>query len=98
MRKQLLATLRERAAEVDGPRRDFYLALEQLVLPWVSLHSLEREDREILGHLLRCSQNVERMLQPPAEEVTVVRWPAAVALVLVLALALALLVWRMVIR
>ncbi len=96
LREQLLATLRAGAAKVDGPERDFYLALERLISPWVSLRCLAREDREILGHLLSCSQNVERMLQPPDAEAAVGVWPAAVALGLLLALAL--LVWGMVIR
>jgi hypothetical protein len=95
LRKQLLATLRAGAAEVHGPERDFYLALEQLISPWVSLRSLARQDREILGHLLSCSQNVEQILQRRTAGVAVGVRLAAVA---VLVLASALLVWGMVIR
>jgi serine/threonine protein kinase len=95
LRNQLLATLRARAAEVHGPERDFYLSLEELISPWVSLRSLAREDPEILRDLLARCQHVERILEcRPAGAIARV-WIAAVSLIL--AAASALLFWGLVI-
>jgi predicted Ser/Thr protein kinase len=63
LRNQLLVTLRARAADVQGPEREFYLRLEGLISPWVSMRSLAREDREILHYVLARCQQVERILE-----------------------------------
>jgi serine/threonine protein kinase len=96
LRNELRATLRARAAEVDGPERDFYLSIEALISPWVSLRSLAREDREILRDLLARCQEVERILGHRSWGVAAGGWLAAVSVVL--AVALALLFWGLVIK
>jgi hypothetical protein len=89
LRKQLLTTFRARAAEAEGPERDFYRGLEELVSPWVSLWSLAREDREILCDLLARCHRVERVLRGRSGSARA--WLAA--MVLALAAASALLSW-----
>jgi serine/threonine protein kinase len=96
LRKQLLVTIRQRVSEVDGPEREFYLSLEEMVLPWVSLISLAREDREILQDLLYRCQHVERILKRRSARVTAGGWIAVASLVL--AAASALLIWSFVIN
>ena len=58
-----------RAAEVHGPEREFYLRLEGLISPWVSIRSLAREDREILHDVLARCQQVQRILEGRSGEV-----------------------------
>jgi hypothetical protein len=76
LHQQLLQTIRARAAVAEGPERDLYQELEELVTPWVSLRSLAREDREILGDLLAHCQHVERILKGPPASVTREVWVA----------------------
>ena len=96
LRKQLVAALRARAAEVHGPERDFYLWVEGLISPWVSVRSLARQDEEILGDLLARCQLVERILKHGSKDVAAGRTLAGVSLVL--AVASALVCWGFVIR
>jgi serine/threonine protein kinase len=96
MRNQLLATLRARAAEVHGPEREFYLRLEGLISPWVSVRSLAREDPEILQYLLARCQQIERILEPRLASASASGW--FVALFLVLGVASTLLFWELVIK
>jgi hypothetical protein len=90
LRKQLLTTFRARAAEAEGPERDFHRGLEELVAPWVSLWSLAREDREILCDLLARCHQVERVLRGRSESDARALFTAGV---LALAAAVALLSW-----
>ncbi len=96
LRNQLLVTLRSHAEEVDGPEREFYLRLEGLILPWVSVRSLAREEREILQDLLARCQEVERILARRSASAYASVWLVAVSLVL--GVASALLFWQLVIR
>jgi serine/threonine protein kinase len=96
LRNELLATLRARAAEIDGPERDFYLALEEVISPWVHLRSLARQDREILGDLLARCRHIERILKHRSKGVT--RGAIVATASLVLALAAALLCWGLVFK
>jgi serine/threonine protein kinase len=96
LRHQLLATLRERAKEAHEPERDFYLALEQLVIPWLSLQSLAREDREILHDLLARCHQVEWILEHRTAGVAARGWLVPVTLALVVISAL--LFWVFLIR
>ncbi len=96
LRNQLLVTLRARAAEVQGPEREFYLRLEGLISPWVSVRSLAREDREILQDLLARCQQVERMLERRSARASAWGWLVAVSLVL--GVASTLLLWELVIK
>jgi hypothetical protein len=96
LRDQLLATLRERAERVQGPERDFYLAVQELVTPWVSLLALAREDREIRQDLLARCQQVEEILERHSPGTTATGRLVAVSLLA--AVALALLLWRLVVR
>jgi predicted Ser/Thr protein kinase len=100
LRKELLATLRARAAEAVGPKQDFYLSLEALISPWVSLRSLAREDGEILRDLLARCQEVERILGHRSWGVAtsgVATWGWLAAVSVALAVALALLCWGLLI-
>src|SRR5262249_10112066 len=94
LRNQLLATLRARAAEIDGPERDFYLTLEEVISPWVHLRSLARQDREILGDLLARCRQIERILKHRSKGATSGAMVATVSFVL--AVAAALLCWGLV--
>ncbi len=96
LRNQLLVTLRARAAEVHGSEREFYLLLEGLITPWVSVRSLAREDREILQYLLARCQQVEQILERPSADATAWGWLVAVSLVL--GVAGTLLFWGLVIK
>jgi hypothetical protein len=96
LRNQLLTTLRARATEAQEPERDFYLALEQLVIPWLTLQSLAREDREILHDLLVRCQQVEWILEHRSAGIAARGWLVPVTLVLVVLSAL--LFWALVIR
>jgi serine/threonine protein kinase len=69
LRDQLLATVRERAAEAQGPDAEFYLRLEELILPWVELRSLAREERDMLEQLHALCVRVEQILNPQLAEV-----------------------------
>ncbi len=96
LRNQLLVTLRARAAEVHGPEREFYLRLEGLISPWVSVRSLAREDREILRDVLARCQQVGRILERRSPGVDARVWVATLSVVL--AVASALLFWGLVIK
>lgn len=96
LRNQLLVTLRARAAEVQGPEREFYVHLEGLISPWVSVRSLAREDREILRDLLARCQQAERILERHSAAGAAGGWLAVVSLVM--AVASALLFWGLVIK
>jgi serine/threonine protein kinase len=78
LRNELLVTLRARAAEVQGPEREFYFRLEELLLPWMSIFSLAREDREILHDLLFHCQQAEEILKRRSARYTAAGWFAAV--------------------
>jgi hypothetical protein len=88
LRDQLLAFSRARAAEAGGAEREFYLRIEGLLLPWVSVWSLAREDREILGDLLARCRQVECILERRPAGVAAGAWLAAILLVLMAASAL----------
>jgi hypothetical protein len=96
LRKQLLATLGARIAEVDGQERDFYLWVEALISPWVSTRSLAQQDKEILCDLLARCRLVDRILKHRSRDVAAGRTLAAVSVVL--AAVSALLCWGFVIR
>jgi hypothetical protein len=96
LRDQLLVTLRARAEEVQGPEREFYLRLEELVSPWVSVLSLAREDREILHDLLVHCRQAEQILKSRTDGFAAGDWYAAVSLGL--AVVSALLFWALVIK
>jgi serine/threonine protein kinase len=95
LRNELLLTLRARAGESHGPEREFYLSLEQLVAPWVSLLSLAREDREILHDLLVHCRQAEQILKGRSAGFAA-GWVVAVSVGL--ALVSALLFWASLIR
>jgi hypothetical protein len=59
----LVETCRVRAATNQGPNREFYQRLEDLVLPWLTPMVMERSDRDILFSLLCRSREVERALK-----------------------------------
>ncbi len=96
LRNQLLVALRARAADAHGPEREFYLRLEGLITPWVSLRSLAREDREILTDMLIRCQEAGQILERQSPGVYSWIWLAAVSLVL--AVTSGLLFWVLVIQ
>jgi hypothetical protein len=96
LRNQLLMTLQAHAAEVDGPEREFYFSLEQLILPWVSLLSLAREDPEIVHDLMFQCQYAERILKSRSAGFAGGGWFIAASLAL--AVVSALLFWVLVSR
>jgi serine/threonine protein kinase len=96
VRNQLLATLRARASDAPETERGFYLSMEQLVSPWVSVYSLAREDREILQDLLARCQHVDWILESRSARRGAVGWLFVVSIVL--AVAFALLLWGLVIK
>jgi serine/threonine protein kinase len=96
LRNELLATLRARAAETEGPERDVYVTLEEVISPWVHLRSLARTDREILGDLLARCRQIERILKHRSKGVTAGAIVATVSFVL--AVAAALVCWGLVFK
>jgi serine/threonine protein kinase len=96
LRNELLATLRARAAETEGPERGFYLTLEGVISPWVHLRSLARQDREILGDLLARCRQIERILKHRSPRITAGAMVATVSFVL--AVAAALVCWGLVFK
>jgi serine/threonine protein kinase len=93
LRTRLLATLRARSSQTQEPDAGFYLAMEQLVTPWVSVYSMAREDREILADLLQRCQQVEWILDYRSTEKRTSGWFAAVSIVV--AVAFAALLWQL---
>jgi serine/threonine protein kinase len=63
--KLLVTACRARAAKAQGPRRDFYLRLAELVIPWMRPATLRSTDQEILLSLLSyCRQFEQELLDP----------------------------------
>ena len=60
--KLLLAECRSHAAQARGARRQFYLRLAEIVVPWLSPSALERTDQEILFSLLSICRQFEQEL------------------------------------
>jgi serine/threonine protein kinase len=65
--RTLVSACRARAAKARGPRRDFYLRLEELVVPWMRPTVLESTDREILFSVLSYCRQFEQELLDPTE-------------------------------
>jgi serine/threonine protein kinase len=63
--KLLVDACRDRAAKAQGPRRDFYLRLAELVIPWMKSSTLGTTDQELLVSLLfYCRQFQQELLDP----------------------------------
>jgi hypothetical protein len=60
--KYLIDECRTRAAQARGPKREFYLKLEELVLPWMTARVLEFTDPEILFSVLSHCRTFEQEL------------------------------------
>jgi serine/threonine protein kinase len=99
--KFLVETCRAHAEAAEGPNRAYYVTLEDLVLPWLTLTALERSDREILFSLLCRSREVERALldrcvaspEPKKRIESGVRWRLAAVWISVLVVVCGLLFW-----
>jgi serine/threonine protein kinase len=63
----LVAGCRARAAKAQGQRRDFYLRLAELVIPWMRPSTLRLTDQEILFSLLSYCRQFEQELLDPTE-------------------------------
>jgi serine/threonine protein kinase len=96
LRNRLLVTLRAYAADADGAEREFYLRLEGLIAPWVSLRALAQEDREILLDLLPRCLRAERVLGAPPKPESSRAWLVTISTVV--ALVSAILFWVLLIR
>jgi hypothetical protein len=65
--RTLIAGCRAHAAKAQGPRKEFYLRLADLVLPWMTPRVLESTDREILSSVLAYCRQFEHELLDPTE-------------------------------
>jgi serine/threonine protein kinase len=65
--RTLVEACRGRAAKAQGPRRDFYRRLTDLVIPWMTPMVLESTDREILFSVLSYCRQFEQELLDPTE-------------------------------
>ena len=65
--RTLIAACRGRAAKAQGPRREFYRRLTDLVIPWMTPMVLESTDREILFSVLSYCRQFEQELLDPTE-------------------------------
>jgi hypothetical protein len=63
----LVSGCRARAAKAHGPRKEFYLRLVELVLPWMTPTVLRSTDREILFSVLAYCRQIEQELLDPTE-------------------------------
>jgi hypothetical protein len=89
LHRQLLAACRTLAGGAEGPERQLYQRLEELVRPWLTVYALRQADREILLDLLvRCRQ-AEQELPSQFRPRRVPRWAAA-ALIGIVAVAVLL--------
>jgi serine/threonine protein kinase len=61
--RMLVQTCRTRAGTTEGPTRQFYQRLEDLVVPWMTPRAMESADREILWSLLSYCREAERALR-----------------------------------
>jgi serine/threonine protein kinase len=61
--RMLVQTCRTRASTTEGPTRQFYQRLEDLVVPWMTPRAMECADREILWSLLSYCREAERALR-----------------------------------
>jgi serine/threonine protein kinase len=99
--KNLVVVCRGHAEKAQGPRREFYRRLTDLVLPWMTPAVLEATDREILVSVLSyCRQFEQELLDPtelpPPEDGAATRrgwWLALVLLLASFAMALAGIYW-----
>ena len=99
--KALVQTCRLHAATADGPTHELYQKLADLVTPWLTPKTLEREDREILFSLLSHCREAEQelrdrtqlFLEPGEQSKTSVRWKSAVVGISVTAVVVAVLLW-----
>ena len=97
----LVQTCRLQAATADGPTHELYQKLADLVTPWLTPKTLEREDREILFSLLSHCREAEQelrdrtqlFLEPGEQSKTSVRWKLAAVAISVTAVVVAVLLW-----
>ncbi len=97
----LVQTCRLQAATTDGPTHELYQRLADLVTPWLTPKTLEREDREILFSLLSHCREAEQelrertqlFLEPGEQNKTSARWKLAAVGISVTALVVAVLLW-----
>jgi len=97
----LVQTCRLQAATTDGPTHELYQRLADLVTPWLTPKTLEREDREILFSLLSHCREAEQelrertqlFLEPGEQNKISARWKLAAVGISVTALVVAVLLW-----
>lgn len=97
----LVQTCRLQAARGDEPTQELYQRLADLVTPWLTPKTLEREDREILFSLLSHCREAEQelrdrtqlFLEPGEQSKTSVRWKLAAVGISVTAVVVAVLLW-----
>jgi hypothetical protein len=61
LRAELVAACRS-LAEIDTQKRSYYLGLEEIVRPWLSLGVLRRTDNELLVFVLQRCREIEKEL------------------------------------
>ena len=97
----LVQTCRLQAATADGPTQELYQKLADLVTPWLTPKTLEREDREILFSLLSHCREAEQelrdrtqlVLEPGKQSKPGVRWKLAAVVISLTAVVVAVLLW-----
>jgi hypothetical protein len=97
----LVQTCRLQAATADEPTQELYQKLADLVTPWLTPKTLEREDREILFSLLSHCREAEQelrdrtqlVLEPGKQSKPSVRWKLAAVAISVTAVVVAVLLW-----
>ena len=102
--RMLIQTCRTRASTTEGPTRQFYQRLEDLVVPWMTPRAMECADREILWSLLCYCREAEQAMRDRSmplpdlggTEESVITWRVAAIGISICVVVGALLVWYMV--
>ncbi len=99
--RMLIQTCRMRASTTEGPTRQFYERLEDLVVPWMTPRAMECADREILWSLLCYCREAEKAMRDRSmplpdlggTEESVITWRVAAVGISICVVVGALIVW-----
>jgi hypothetical protein len=90
--RELVSACEARAAATDGPEREYFRGLGDVVRPWLTTRCLEQADRELLVALYRRCSQIDRELNRGGRAVRAVpRFLNGYAALAIVALALVIL-------